>query len=588
MAALFLAVPVVTGQLVLGAKAGAASLVGNMIGGVSSEAGRAAGGGFSSDATQRARGAFAAIGQTAYLKGLRQAEVSDPGSAAGGAPKFLAGRTLAMQNYGRMHNMEASLAGQMREFYGAKGNFIQGQFSETQAAIGLARAGVMKEGGNVTGVGDIGGLLHGLTSGGGGGGKLSGFAKGGLAGLNLGGKGYSAFANPQANWALAQDEYALNKAFAAASKENYGAQFQAAVDTYKNQALAEGFNSAGQRLGAQAEFAGQSAAWAAKNDYTHATAGDLAAMGVSQLDAGSKPQTFEGAAMMGMLDSDLHTHDKFLSRADENGNQVDASVSQLAHFGDKEGGFSGSDAHRFLHELDVGAKLNEADGSPGELSQERVRQQMEKELGLKNVAGLDAHGVSQSGFDYNHYTGDLTKDGAGQVTAFLADLYGAIEKQFAGQGPEAAQKAVNEFNQALNERDPTTGIPMKDTLAEDASQAKREFLDRKEGAWEDFNEKYKGMFDNYGISNQDLQQSADKSFSGEFLRSSGILAANALGMIVPTPSTLAANDADKENRIKGQPGGAINIDPLSAMNKAEQRYKEAKKRGDTVLHHGKR
>ena len=71
MAALYFAVPAVTGQMVLGAKAGAAGLVNTAISGVSSEAGRNAGSGYVADLTQRAKAASNAVGQASYAKDLR-------------------------------------------------------------------------------------------------------------------------------------------------------------------------------------------------------------------------------------------------------------------------------------------------------------------------------------------------------------------------------------------------------------------------------------------------------------------------------------------------------------------------------------
>ncbi|RMG40705.1 MAG: hypothetical protein D6719_10180, partial [Candidatus Dadabacteria bacterium] len=72
MAALYFAVPAVTGQIVLGAKAGAASLVGNAVGQVSQQAGNAAGQGYTGDITQRAKSNQHSIGQAAYAKKKRK------------------------------------------------------------------------------------------------------------------------------------------------------------------------------------------------------------------------------------------------------------------------------------------------------------------------------------------------------------------------------------------------------------------------------------------------------------------------------------------------------------------------------------
>ena len=133
MAALYLAVPAVTGQLVLGAKAGVAGMVGTMIGGVSGEAGRAAGSAFSSDMTQKAKSAGAALGQTGYLKGLRGAQtpmLDANGNVmrnADGSPRMMSLMSAGFEAGNSRIELGAlgMLGGQLRE-----------QFGHRQAVIG--------------------------------------------------------------------------------------------------------------------------------------------------------------------------------------------------------------------------------------------------------------------------------------------------------------------------------------------------------------------------------------------------------------------------------------------------------------------
>lgn len=71
MAALYMAVPAVTGQLVLGAKSGAASMAGGLFNSVASEAGGAARTGYQHDATNKALTNAGSLGQAAYGKAMR-------------------------------------------------------------------------------------------------------------------------------------------------------------------------------------------------------------------------------------------------------------------------------------------------------------------------------------------------------------------------------------------------------------------------------------------------------------------------------------------------------------------------------------
>ncbi len=122
MAALYFAVPAATGQLVLGAKAGAAGMVSNMVGGAASEGGRAAGQGFSALDSNRdkanvqtqgqqtraawGRGAGLPIGLGAFTAGNMQTQ---EGLASSLAQQTSAG-IGAQRDLGRMQ-MEALTGG---------------------------------------------------------------------------------------------------------------------------------------------------------------------------------------------------------------------------------------------------------------------------------------------------------------------------------------------------------------------------------------------------------------------------------------------------------------------------------------------
>lgn len=71
MAALYFAVPAVTGQVILGAQAGASSMINTAIGGVAQESGKMAGSGMGSEAVTRLHANMASVGQAGYAKSLR-------------------------------------------------------------------------------------------------------------------------------------------------------------------------------------------------------------------------------------------------------------------------------------------------------------------------------------------------------------------------------------------------------------------------------------------------------------------------------------------------------------------------------------
>ncbi len=125
MAALYMAVPAITGQLVLGAKSGVSAMVGAAIGGVASEAGRAAGAGFSSDMTQKAKGNAAALGQTAYFKGL---------SAEASTNEALASKAGQIAN-----SAQGAFLGGAKEGYDAMADILKSKYAALGTGLGAAK-----------------------------------------------------------------------------------------------------------------------------------------------------------------------------------------------------------------------------------------------------------------------------------------------------------------------------------------------------------------------------------------------------------------------------------------------------------------
>jgi hypothetical protein len=108
MSALYFAVPAVTAQLVLGAKAGAASLATQGISGTAQEAGRAVGQGHSSDLHNRALATSGATQQAAYARSLR----TDPENFASNALGYGNQALMAEQQQSAASTRSSSL-GQM-------------------------------------------------------------------------------------------------------------------------------------------------------------------------------------------------------------------------------------------------------------------------------------------------------------------------------------------------------------------------------------------------------------------------------------------------------------------------------------------
>jgi hypothetical protein len=250
MAALYTAVPAVTGQLVLGAKAGSAGLVKDAFSGAANDGGQAAKTGAQHAAVNALQTNQKSLGQMAYAKAMRK------GTGADGQGPSLAMQGVEAGNRGLRENMAAA---------------------KTSLAAGdaAARADVA---GKSLGSLDRGGALLNAA----GGGSAAGASNFGLASAKL------AYGRRSDNMGVAA-----------------GAQGRMAAYEDKGRGMvASGLNTMGDRIGLGAEFEAQSAAWEAKNEFaSHASAmGGIAGMNAGSLSAGDKPQDARGMGMYGMLD----------------------------------------------------------------------------------------------------------------------------------------------------------------------------------------------------------------------------------------------------------------------------------------------
>ncbi len=299
MGALYMSVPAVTGQLVLGAKAGAAGLVNSMIGGVAGEAGRAVGSAYSSDMTQKVKSDGAAVAQTGYMKGLRGNGLTLQAMDAGN-------RAADMDAFGALNSGMREAFDQRQRIMENNAQSLNTAFDSASVAAEIA--GSPRRMAQAAAIGGLAAAANKLPAGS----KERALAEAataaavlapGMSGSGGAGGGGGGGGNPF----LSLAKNAANQAYAAASSGLQANRADSSLAAGYGQAVGRGYGSAQQRLGALGHFYGENQAWHMKNDYATAASGDLGAMGINAgvLDPGPKPLNFEGAAMAGMLGGDV-------------------------------------------------------------------------------------------------------------------------------------------------------------------------------------------------------------------------------------------------------------------------------------------
>jgi hypothetical protein len=354
MSALYFAVPAVTGQLVLGAKAGAAGMVGNLTQGAQGDGGKAAQSAFTGSMRNVAGANAASVAQGSAAKAFR-----NDGLALGAIE---AGNNQALQ--GLMQNeagAKSTATGMMSSMNGmsaanARSNLQMGmQWANVAsanpktlaaaAATGLGAEGLNRVGGAPGGPTSQAPLFPDRSSGGGGvpssggGGSGGGGGNGvpnngspspsggtpstgggrtgngaGMQGFGISGQALNGLADPQtaqaAKQLLQSTAQAMSDNALTVGYNNRGAGLtsnQAGFNAAGFQAggMSSGYGQQQQRGGAHANFAAESAAWEAKRDFANQSSGYLSAIGVdsSVVGPGSKPGDMMGMAMSGMLGS---------------------------------------------------------------------------------------------------------------------------------------------------------------------------------------------------------------------------------------------------------------------------------------------
>lgn len=276
MAALYFAVPAVTGQLVLGAKAGLGSIATQGIQQNAQEAGGAAKSGTVGEANQRIGTNTAALGQAAKAKGYRQ---------SGLALQQLDNMNAAMDagiNQERMEKVGGALSG-AADARGLRASSFDKNFGVQQAILGFgidAIPGGRVKSGTGSGAGGATGKppLERVQ----GGGKLMG-------------RGYVA-AGRLASSNLDHDRMGMQ-----ARAGMYKAD--AAWDGMASGQRAKGFQAHAERLGQLADFDADTNSWEARNAFGYQIAGSAGVYGANPggLTAGPKPESKIGFAMSGQL-----------------------------------------------------------------------------------------------------------------------------------------------------------------------------------------------------------------------------------------------------------------------------------------------
>jgi hypothetical protein len=276
MAGLYFAVPVVAGQLVLGAKAGSASLVNNVIGGVGQEAGRQAAAGYTGDLQTRIKTGQAAGSQEAKRASLRNGSGASAFQRAMDAQNNAATSDMLADGHGQEASFASKVADQTaltrNSYDAALQRGWEGGFSK---AIKGA-AGVVGAGGGGSGAGGDGG------------GPLGKIAKGAdemiVAGANL------------------HSETLAQKGFdAQAASNRYG--MDRAKKGYDAKAAASENKLFGDRAMHEAEFAAAQDQWDWANSFATSMSATAASLGglAGAVEPGTAPADAMGMARQGQL-----------------------------------------------------------------------------------------------------------------------------------------------------------------------------------------------------------------------------------------------------------------------------------------------
>jgi hypothetical protein len=355
MAALYFAVPAVTGQLVLGAKASLGALGTQAIGQSAQEAGGAAKSGTVGENTTRLGTNQASMDQAAKLKSYRQSGFAQQsldqqnaamdadirGAEIGGASRFADAvgnvKNLSAESFGSSQQVvgtmiqggQGTIKGVMDKvnqgIQSRKGSQIGAQPRQTTALGGSERAdsGAVQSFDSAVGSGDVGLALPtsmgagGTGAGSGGTNSAPNFGLAGGTGLGTGqGKGGAAGALGMGvvdgivdgaaavlNTRMAAQGNRIRQAAIGARAQTAGMGLDLGWDKSAQELYKGGHQAFGQRLAAYADFEAASAAFDAKNTGFAVNGGMHAVLGAPPGSSapGQKPADLMGAAMSGQM-----------------------------------------------------------------------------------------------------------------------------------------------------------------------------------------------------------------------------------------------------------------------------------------------
>jgi hypothetical protein len=276
MAALYFAVPAVTGQLVLGAKAGAASMLNSAIGGVAGEAGKAAMTGYQHQAVNQAMGNSHILGQAAEQKGYRQAMMGADGKPINSS---FASAVFGAEQNALDEKFKGSDARRESGLLNSRTNLADTGVKGWQNAASTAKS-VLPE---IPGVGTI---LNAGAGGGGGGGGAGPLLKKMNAALDYGTyTRQGGLLQQQADTQIGSARLSGDEAAAGLREAGYQA--------YRGNVEAQARQNAGM------------VAWEARNQFAaHASAmAGIAGANTGALTPGHKPADMRGMGMLGELNS---------------------------------------------------------------------------------------------------------------------------------------------------------------------------------------------------------------------------------------------------------------------------------------------
>lgn len=358
MAGLYFSVPVVVGQLVLGAKSGSASLIGNIIGAVGQEAGRQGAAGHQSDMIYRIKAAKAAVGQEAFAKAMRSSGLAGQAighgneqimagmnragleAAAGGARSIAQAAQLTRANAGAFADAGTAMGGAMIKTAGnALGGVEKARSNRAAGTTAAQRHGELVAAVQGRALPQPGGRAP-SSRGGGASAAGAGLANGGLDANNPGGESgnfyqvlgslpagpaevarkgagrlFSALGIVEGGLTAAGDLGTAAKNVGMLPYQQNASNSEMGSQLVQSQSAIGGFGYGQQgalqgasenRVGAQAEFDARTAAWDAENAYSNQFAALSTALGffAGGLEAGSKPVDRMGMAMSGNFGAD--------------------------------------------------------------------------------------------------------------------------------------------------------------------------------------------------------------------------------------------------------------------------------------------